>query len=126
MKFSLGSDKRLKSQKKIDRLFTEGKRIQKFPLRAVFFTEESETTKIQIAVSVPKKLVKKANNRNLIKRRMREAFRLNQYQLNTTQNLDIMFIYSTSEIMDYAKIEKSMKVLIDSLNSLLDDSISEK
>lgn len=126
MKFSLGSDKRLKSQKKIDRLFTEGKRIQKFPLRAVFFTEESETTKIQIAVSVPKKLVKKANNRNLIKRRMREAFRLNQYQLNTAQNLDIMFIYSTSEIMDYAKIEKSMKVLIDSLNSLLDDSISEK
>lgn len=126
MKFSLGSDKRLKSQKKIDRLFTEGKRIQKFPLRAVFFAEESETPKIQIAVSVPKKLVKKANNRNLIKRRMREAFRLNQFQLITSQNLDIMFIYSTSEIMDYAKIEKSMKVLIDSLNSLLDDSISEK
>lgn len=126
MKFSLGSDKRLKSQKKIDRLFTEGKRIQKFPLRAVFFAEESETPKIQIAVSVPKKLVKKANNRNLIKRRMREAFRLNQYQLNTSQNLEIMFIYSTSEIMDYAKIEKSMKVLIDSLNSLSDDNISEK
>ncbi|MET3730730.1 ribonuclease P protein component [Moheibacter stercoris] len=125
MKFSLGSDKRLKSQKKIDRLFTEGKRIQKFPLRAVFFAEESETPKIQIAVSVPKKLVKKANNRNLIKRRMREAFRLNQYQLNTSQNLDIMFIYSTSEIMDYAKIEKSMKVLIDSLNSLSNDNISE-
>lgn len=125
MKFSLGSDKRLKSQKKIDRLFTEGKRIQKFPLRTVFFTEESETPKIQIAVSVPKKLVKKANNRNLIKRRMREAFRLNQYQLNTSQNLDIMFIYSTSEIMDYAKIEKSMKVLIDSLNSLSNDNISE-
>lgn len=125
MKFSLGSDKRLKSQKKIDRLFTEGKRIQKFPLRAVFFAEESETPKIQIAVSVPKKLVKKANNRNLIKRRMREAFRLNQFQLITSQNLDIMFIYSTSEIMDYAKIEKSMKVLIDSLNSLSNDNISE-
>lgn len=125
MKFSLGSDKRLKSQKKIDRLFTEGKRIQKFPLRAVFFAEEIENPKFQVAVSVPKKLVKKASNRNLIKRRMREAFRLNQHQLNCSQHLEIMFIYSTNELLDYSKIEKSMKVLIDSLNSLSSGNTSE-
>lgn len=126
MKFSLGADKKLKSQKKIERLFTEGKRIQKFPLRAVFFLEPSEKTEYQIAVSVPKKLLKKASDRNLIKRRMREAFRLNQYQLNLPSKIEVMFIYTTSEILDYAKIEKSMIALIDFLNSLSSDNTSKK
>lgn len=126
MNFSFGADKKLKSQKKIERLFTEGKRVQKFPLRAVYFFESSEDVSFKIAVSVPKKLVKKANKRNLIKRRMREAFRLNQHKLVHPENWEIMFIYSTSEILEYAKIEKSMVVLIDSLNSLSNDNTSEK
>jgi ribonuclease P protein component len=126
MKFSLGVDKKLKSQKKIERLFTEGKRFQKFPLRAVFFYEPSDKTEFQIAVSVPKKLLKKASDRNLIKRRMREAFRLNQHRLNFPFKLEVMFIYTTSEILEFSKIEKSMIVLIDSLNSLSSDNTSEK
>jgi ribonuclease P protein component len=125
MNFSFGADKKLKSQKKIERLFTEGKRIQKFPLRAVYFLEPSEKPGFQIAVSVPKKLLKKASDRNIIKRRMREAFRLNQHQLKLSSQMEIMFIYSTSEILEFEKIQKSMKVLIDSLNSLSNDNISE-
>ncbi len=126
MKFTLGSEKRLKSRKKIERLFASGNRIQKFPLKAVYVIEPSESFGFQIAVSVPKKLFKRAVDRNLLKRRMREAFRLNQYQLELKQKVEIMFIYSTKEIQDYTRIEKAMLVLIDSLNSISNDSISEK
>lgn len=126
MKFTLGSEKRLKSRKKIERLFASGNRIQKFPLKAVYAIELTESPGFQITVSVPKKLFKRAVDRNLLKRRMREAFRLNQYQLELKQKVEIMFIYSTKEIQDYARIEKAMLVLIDSLNSISNDSISEK
>ncbi len=126
MKFTLGSEKRLKSRKKIDRLFESGKRLQKFPLKAVYVVEPMESPGFQIAVSVPKKLFKRAVDRNLLKRRMREAFRIHQHQLELKQKLEIMFIYSTREIQDFARIEKAMLVLIDSLNSISNDSNSEK
>ncbi len=126
MKFTLGADKRLKSQKKIERLFLSGKRAQSFPLKSVFFFDPNEPASVQIAVSVPKKLFKKAADRNLLKRRMREAFRLHQHQLKLQNKLEMMFIYSFHEIKDFAKIEKAILVLIDSLNSLSTDNISEK
>ena len=126
MKLSLGSDKRLKSKKKIERLFLDGKKHHKFPIRAVYFFEEEESNAFQITVSVPKKLIKKAVDRNRIKRRMREAFRLNQMKLKNNRKLEVMFIYTTSELKDYATIEKSILDLIDFLNSLSDDNISEK
>lgn len=126
MKFTLGSEKRLKSRKKIDRLFASGNRLQKFPLKAVYVVEPTELPGFQIAVSVPKKLFKRAVDRNLLKRRMREAFRIHQNQLELKQKLEIMFIYSTKEIQDFDRIEKAMLVLIDSLNSISNDSNSEK
>ncbi len=126
MKFTLGADKRLKSQKKIERLFLSGKRAQSFPIKSVFFFEPGEPAGVQIAVSVPKKLFKKAVDRNLLKRRMREAFRIHQHQLKLPNKLEVMFIYSTHEIQDFSKIEKAMLALIDSLNSLSNDNISKK
>jgi|SRR5690606_1101056 len=126
MKFTLGADKRLKSQKKIERLFLSGKRAQSFPLKSVFFFEPEEPSGVQIAVSVPKKLFKKSVDRNLLKRRIREAFRLHQHQLKLQNKLEVMFIYSANEIHEFSKIEKAMLVLIDSLNSISNDSISKK
>lgn len=117
MNYTLGADKRLKSQKSIDRLFVEGKRLHKFPITAVYYREESETSTYQIAVSVPKRLFKKAVDRNLLKRRLREAFRLNQDKLNLNSKLEVMFIYMAREKLDYKKIERSMVVLLGLLNS---------
>lgn len=126
MKFTLGVDKRLKSQKKIERLFISGKRIQSFPLKAVYFIDRNEPTGFQIAVSVPKKLIKKATERNLLKRRMREAFRVHQHKLNLNSKIEIMFIYSAKEILEFEKIEKAMLTLIASLNSISNDKTVEK
>lgn len=125
-KLSLGADKRLKSRKKIESLFTTGNKLYKFPVRIVYELESTEQKNFHLAVSVPKKLFKKAVDRNLLKRRLREAFRLNQFKLNHQGNLNLMLIYTAKELLDFHQIEKSILVLIDALNELLVDNTSEK
>ena len=73
MKFTLGKEERLKSRKLIGRLYTEGETIKKFPLRMVYLqTEHTSNYPAQVGVSVPKRLFKKAVDRNRIKRLLRE------------------------------------------------------
>lgn len=122
MNLTLGKNKRLKSKKKIQRLFESGQRVKKYPMSAVVFIDSSSTN-FEIAVSVPKKLHKRAVHRNLLKRRMREAFRLHQHELKIDGKLEIMLIYTSNEIVDFKKIEKAVQYLINSLNSLSNEGI---
>lgn len=124
MDLKFGKAKKLKSRKRIEHLFSDGKRISKFPLTAVYYLDRNHTPGFKVAFSVPKKKIKKAVDRNLIKRRIRETFRLNQNKLKTDFGLEIMFIYGTSEPLKYQVIEKSMLLLIDSLNLVSTDDTS--
>lgn len=126
MNLSFGKNKKLKSKKAIERLFTEGKHLKRFPLRANYFLETESPAGIQVAVSVPKRLFKRATERNLLKRRLREAFRRNQHLLQTKSRMEMMFIYTSPEIQKYETIEKSMIILLSDLNSLLNDNTSSK
>ena len=73
-------NERLKSRKEILRLMSRGSRCEKFPILARYsFNTSSEDGAVnKIMVVAPKKLFKKAVDRNLLKRRMREAYRLNK------------------------------------------------
>lgn len=127
MALTLGKNKRLKSKKKIQRLFDSGEKLYKFPIRAIVCTQdEINKTPFEIAVSVPKKLHKNASDRNLLKRRMREAFRRNQHQLNHPKKVDIMWIYTTKESLTFEKIQTAIQFLIAEINALSSDKTSEK
>jgi ribonuclease P protein component len=74
----------------------------------------------QIAFSVSKKGFKLAVTRNLIKRRMREAYRKNKntlYDHLLSQNIQIAFvvILKGNSVPDYVSIEEALKELINKL-----------
>ncbi len=103
---------RLRSKKLIGKLFEEGQSISKYPLRMVWIEvdELPEDVLWQAAVSVSKKRFKHAVKRNLLKRRMREAIRLNIVGLqNILQGKDkklaLMLIYVANDIKTYQTIE---------------------
>ena len=62
----------------------------------------------RFAVSVPKKSFKRAVKRNLLKRRTREAIRLNRRILPEGFCGDFLFFYRVGEVLDYTDIEKAV------------------
>ena len=62
----------------------------------------------RLIISVPKKIYKRAVKRNLIRRRVREAFRLNCRELPNVKGRDILLVYVSSHIMDYGKITETL------------------
>ncbi|MUP45108.1 ribonuclease P protein component [Gramella sp. BOM4] len=109
------ASQRLKSKKLIDQLFLEGKSLKSYPLKLIYVpVETSEKAELKTAVSVPKKLVKTAVQRNRIKRLMRETFRKNKYLVTKDLSTShaFMFIYISRESITYERMEKCMiKVL---------------
>jgi ribonuclease P protein component len=69
--------------------------------------EGDETSGIRVMVSVPKKHFKRAVKRNLLKRRIREAFRLNAGRLGG-RSYDIFIYYVGKQVEDYERIDKSL------------------
>lgn len=72
----------------------------------------------RIVVSVPKKCFRRAVKRNLLKRRIREAYRLNKNLLPANAEkggTDIIFIYRTKDILDFGTIVLSVRNILESL-----------
>jgi ribonuclease P protein component len=120
---SFKKKERLKSEKAIDCLFKLGKSKTYGCIRMVYlFTDEELPFKVQVMFSVPKKNHKSAIKRNLLKRRMREIYRLNKNMLishfgESQKNIFLAFLYNDSEVKPYFEIEKSLKYLLNFLTS---------
>ena len=69
-----------------------------------------ETGLNRIMVSVPKKFFKRAVKRNLLKRRMREAYRRQKELLGP--GVDILFIYTSPEVLPYETVFSDMATLL--------------
>ena len=72
----------------------------------------------RIVVSVPKKMFKSAVKRNLLKRRIREAYRL-QKQLLTGNGVDLMFVYKSKDIAPYSQISDCVAAILKQISSKL-------
>lgn len=122
MKLTFGKNEKLKSKKSIENLFSEGQSYVAHPVRIVYNIKPKEDYDKKMGVSVAKKRFKHAVDRNLLKRRLREAYRLNKNLTKPSEkhSIDILFIYTSSQIADFATIEKSMKELLEKLNQKID------
>ena len=107
---------RLKSKKRIEQLFTDGKSLKAFPLKLIFLQLEHDSpVLIQAGVSVSKRNFKSAVDRNRIKRLMREAYRKNKEIVHGSEDTKkhiFMFIYQGKKEPTYEQIEQKMKELL--------------
>ena len=117
MDHKLPKSEKLHSFGAIRRLFTEGRGGFVYPLRYVVYADSAEEVQAEILFSTPKKFLKRANKRNKIRRRMREAYRLNKQILEsgTPRYLQVALIYSSKEMLDYKTIENATKRILENL-----------
>ena len=121
-RYTLSKEERLSWKRYIDLLFAEGQSFVAFPLRVIYLPlEEEMPARASFLVSVPKKKFKRAVKRNLIKRQVREAYRVRKYDLldpleAKRKRMLIAFLYIDKEVHPFSKIEKAMDKAIQLLS----------
>ncbi len=119
MSFSYSKKEKLKSQKRIEQLFAEGKSVGAYPLRMVYLKSDfDEDTQFKTGVTVSKRNFKKAVDRNRIKRLLREAYRLNKSEHfnNISSCYTLMILYIGKDIADFDSVNKKMKQLLETFS----------
>ncbi|TXE19139.1 ribonuclease P protein component [Psychroserpens burtonensis] len=119
MSFSYSKKEKLKSQKLIEQLFSEGKSVSAYPLRMVYLKSNfDEDTQFKTGVTVSKRNLKKAVDRNRIKRLLREAYRLNksEYFNNISSCYTLMILYIGKDKTDFDSVNKKMKQLLETFS----------
>lgn len=117
--YSLKASERLKSKKEIEELFKKSSSffVKPILLKYVVHDEPGEN---KILVVVPKKHHKKAVARNLLKRRIREAYRQNKHKLvSEKQHIHLAFLFLSADTLSFHEIQEKLITLMQRLEQRL-------
>lgn len=111
----LSKAERISGVKDVAALLAGGKWMRSELLKVCFMRNDLEYSRIVVAV--PKRLFKRAVKRNLLKRRIREAYRLQKELLGATPGaaatgFDILLQYNSPEVADFAAIRDDVAVAL--------------
>ncbi len=116
-------EERLSRKKIIEQLFSKGSKFYVPGFKIVWLTLPlNECAPAQILISVSKRNFKRAVDRNLLKRRIREAWRINKadfYEslIQKKRTSVISVIYLPKEIESYQEIEQKIILILQRLQS---------
>ena len=116
----LSKKDRLFCSRKIEALFSEGERLYEFPFNAIWKRDDTLQSTLKVAISIPKKKLSKASQRNHVKRLVREAYRkqnsiLVEKLLQENKSINLMLVYTLSSILSYNEIEDKISVTLQRL-----------
>ena len=117
---SFHKQERIVSQKIVDELFsgTSSQSLAAFPVRAVYIIKERthEEPAVQVLVSVPKRRLKHAVDRNRVKRQLREAYRQQRELLAATLPADrclkVAFVWLSNQHFPSADVASRVSNLL--------------
>lgn len=113
-KHTFPKEERLCSKRLIESLFHNGSSFLIYPYRVTHLRIDALKPPVQVLLSVPKRRFRRAVQRNLLKRRMREAYRLQKGMwLGETMEsrplgLVLAIQYVGKEVHDYAFLYQRM------------------
>jgi ribonuclease P protein component len=112
----------LKSKSVIEQLYAKGASVTAYPLRAVFLEQEHDKQQptATILISVAKKRFRHAVDRNLVKRRIREAYRTSKHTFvdaleNKGKKIAVAILYIDTKHNSTAFIKRKMEKLLDNI-----------
>ena len=105
MAATLSRRERLSGTVAVAELFNRGKSGAEGCIRYKYIFRDDEAP-TRIVVSVPKRSFKRAVKRNLLKRRLRESYRLQKDLLGP--EYDILFVYNSREVLPFEEIYADM------------------
>ena len=114
--YSFPKKEKLTSKIIIDRLFKDGQSRFKYPFRVLFLSDEAYSEPFpQLVISVSKRNFKRAVDRNRIKRLIREAYRLQKYELVSlfhSKPSHMAILYTAKEEIQLEELKKKLYLII--------------
>lgn len=125
-RLTFNKSERLCGKTQIDRLFTEGKSVSCFPLRAVYRLYPSKKeSDIVVLFSVPKKRLRKAVYRNRVKRQLRDMYRHSRESLRLSLpdsrgvELHLAFVFCDVSLWPGQPLSQRFDRIVEKLNERL-------
>lgn len=110
---------RLCSQVLIDRLVEKGKAFNSFPFRVSWLEISESSSPVKVVISVPKRIYKKAVDRNKIKRQIREVYRKEKQKVYDTlgdKKILLMLVYTAKTKIEFKELEVKIIETLERLN----------
>lgn len=122
--YTFPKNERLCSHILINQLLRKGHSFYVYPFRCVWLEIPKQPFPLQIAISVPKKKLRFAHQRNLVKRRLRAVYRLNKTSLVEELNLHeksmlCLIVYANQTILPYSVMHDKLLGVIDQIRQQL-------
>jgi ribonuclease P protein component len=111
-------EERLSSRKAIQRLFESGKSFGYYPFRLIWKENLSVNDPMaRIVISVPKKRFKRAVDRNLIRRRLKEIYRKKKPEfyeklVSINRKIDFIMIYVGDKDIEFNELDRKISALL--------------
>jgi ribonuclease P protein component len=120
--YSFGKTEHLKSNLSIQDLLKNGQTVSGYPLKIYWkiSSDNHQKSSVRVALSVPKRKFKRAVDRNLIKRRIRESYRLNKYIVinplrDKELNVIMIILFLSDEFISFDSVDALIRKLLHKL-----------
>ena len=122
---TFSKEERLCGEKEIDQLFEKGEKFKEGSFGVIWQeTKEKSEFPAKILISIPKRNIPKANQRNMLKRLIKECYRKQKkslYQLLLQKEKHIIFaiIYQKTDALKYKELESEINLILNRLKNKL-------